>query len=167
MRALRDRPVAGVIVGTGDGIPRLQQRAREYGIADRMVFAAGSATISAMREPDRRVSVDPVERSDRRRPDAAECRVLWPAGGIVASDVAEPRSSSTAAIWCRSVPSSTRTMCAGWPHVEDSSRATTTRGGRGRGHCEGPLRLRRDQAFERLIAETAAASSDTRVTLCT
>jgi glycosyltransferase involved in cell wall biosynthesis len=36
---LRDLPVRGLLVGDGDGIVRLQTRARELGITDRIVFA--------------------------------------------------------------------------------------------------------------------------------
>jgi glycosyltransferase involved in cell wall biosynthesis len=38
IRLLRDRPVAAVMVGGGSGIPVLQQRCRQYGIADRVRF---------------------------------------------------------------------------------------------------------------------------------
>jgi glycosyltransferase involved in cell wall biosynthesis len=38
IRLLRDRPVAGVMVGGGSGIPVLQERCRRYGIADRVRF---------------------------------------------------------------------------------------------------------------------------------
>jgi glycosyltransferase involved in cell wall biosynthesis len=38
VRRLTHLPVAGIIVGVGDGVPFLQAKAREYGIEDRIVF---------------------------------------------------------------------------------------------------------------------------------
>jgi glycosyltransferase involved in cell wall biosynthesis len=38
IRLLRDRPVRGVLIGDGSGIPVLKARCREYGIEDRMHF---------------------------------------------------------------------------------------------------------------------------------
>jgi glycosyltransferase involved in cell wall biosynthesis len=38
IRILKDRPVKGVIIGDGSGLPILQARCREYGIADRVLF---------------------------------------------------------------------------------------------------------------------------------
>jgi glycosyltransferase involved in cell wall biosynthesis len=38
IRLLRDRPVAGVMIGGGSGIPVLQERCRRYGIEDRVRF---------------------------------------------------------------------------------------------------------------------------------
>lgn len=38
VKRLRDRNVTGIIVGDGTGLPRLKQRAQEYGIADRIWF---------------------------------------------------------------------------------------------------------------------------------
>jgi glycosyltransferase involved in cell wall biosynthesis len=38
IRLLRDRPVTGVMIGGGSGIPILQARCREYGIEDRVKF---------------------------------------------------------------------------------------------------------------------------------
>jgi glycosyltransferase involved in cell wall biosynthesis len=38
IRCLGDCPVTGLVVGSGDGLPRLQALAREWGIADRVVM---------------------------------------------------------------------------------------------------------------------------------
>jgi glycosyltransferase involved in cell wall biosynthesis len=38
LRLLKDKPVKGVMVGNGSGIPHLKARCREYGIEDRIVF---------------------------------------------------------------------------------------------------------------------------------
>ncbi len=38
IRILKDRPVKGVVIGEGSGLPILQARCREYGITDRVVF---------------------------------------------------------------------------------------------------------------------------------
>jgi glycosyltransferase involved in cell wall biosynthesis len=38
VKRLQHLPVAGIVVGPGDGVPYLQARAREYGISDRIVF---------------------------------------------------------------------------------------------------------------------------------
>jgi glycosyltransferase involved in cell wall biosynthesis len=38
IRLLRDRPVVGVLIGDGSGIAVLQQRCRQYGLADRVRF---------------------------------------------------------------------------------------------------------------------------------
>ncbi len=38
VRRLKDQPVAGVVVGSGDGVPVLEALAREWGIADRVVL---------------------------------------------------------------------------------------------------------------------------------
>jgi len=38
LRLLGPAPVKGVIIGDGSGIPRLKQRARDYGLADRVLF---------------------------------------------------------------------------------------------------------------------------------
>ncbi len=35
---LRDLPVTGLLIGDGDGLPRLRQRAAELGVTDRLVF---------------------------------------------------------------------------------------------------------------------------------
>lgn len=39
MKWLTGEPVKGLIVGDGDGLPRLKKRAQELGVADRVVFA--------------------------------------------------------------------------------------------------------------------------------
>jgi glycosyltransferase involved in cell wall biosynthesis len=38
VRLLKDKPVKGVMIGNGSGIPHLKARCREYGIEDRIVF---------------------------------------------------------------------------------------------------------------------------------
>lgn len=38
LRLLRDEPVKGILIGDGDGIPRLKARCREYGIEENMLF---------------------------------------------------------------------------------------------------------------------------------
>ena len=38
MRLLKDKPVKGIMIGGGSGIPHLKQRCREYGIEDQIVF---------------------------------------------------------------------------------------------------------------------------------
>src|SRR5262249_21558419 len=38
IRLLRDRPVRGVLIGDGSGLPVLQERCRSYGIEDRVLF---------------------------------------------------------------------------------------------------------------------------------
>lgn len=38
LKLLRNQPVCGIIVGTGDGLPTLKQKANEYGIADKVLF---------------------------------------------------------------------------------------------------------------------------------
>ncbi len=38
VRHLKDLPVSGIVVGTGDGLPMLRALAREYGIEDRIVL---------------------------------------------------------------------------------------------------------------------------------
>jgi glycosyltransferase involved in cell wall biosynthesis len=47
---LRDRPVHAVMIGDGSGIPRMQERARALGIADRMHFL-GRVAYDALPEP--------------------------------------------------------------------------------------------------------------------
>ena len=38
IRILKDHPIKGVVIGDGSGLPILQARCREYGIADRVLF---------------------------------------------------------------------------------------------------------------------------------
>jgi glycosyltransferase involved in cell wall biosynthesis len=38
LRLLKDEPVKGILIGDGDGIPRLKARCRDYGIEDKMLF---------------------------------------------------------------------------------------------------------------------------------
>jgi glycosyltransferase involved in cell wall biosynthesis len=38
LRLLKDRPVKGIMIGGGSGLPHLQARCRDYGIEDKLVF---------------------------------------------------------------------------------------------------------------------------------
>lgn len=38
LRLLKDKPVKGIMIGAGSGIPHLKERCREYGIEDKVVF---------------------------------------------------------------------------------------------------------------------------------
>jgi glycosyltransferase involved in cell wall biosynthesis len=38
LRLLKDRPVKGIMIGSGSGIPQLKARCREYGIGDKIIF---------------------------------------------------------------------------------------------------------------------------------
>ena len=38
LRLLKDKPVKGIMIGSGSGIPHLKARCREYEIEDRMIF---------------------------------------------------------------------------------------------------------------------------------
>jgi hypothetical protein len=38
LRLLKDKPVKGIMIGSGSGIPHLKARCREYGIEDKIIF---------------------------------------------------------------------------------------------------------------------------------
>ena len=66
IRILKDRPVKGVIIGDGSGLPILQAHCREYGIADRVLFLGRRLRgVAPTIGPHRRLPFHPDERPSR------------------------------------------------------------------------------------------------------